>query len=325
MKKIYTIFLFIPFISLGQIINIPDPNFKALLLEADTDNNIAGLVKIDVNNNGEIEQSEALLVYDLLLPPGNITDLTGIEYFTNLLDIKCSSNLITTLDLSNSTQLITIGVDNNVLTSLNLTGLTNLFFINCGGNQLTDLDFSTLTGLEVVICGQNLFTELDFSNNPIFSQLRVAESPNLTTIKINNNHPQIFTQTAWNGCWDENPNLANICVDENEVAPLQNFLANCTITQPINIYTDCALSNEDFIATTFKLAPNPTEGNVFFDNSVKQYNTVSVYNYLGQEILIKNLKPIFNEKFDLSGFEKGVYIVKFTNERESVSVKVVKE
>ncbi|WP_276974093.1 T9SS type A sorting domain-containing protein, partial [Flavobacterium filum] len=217
-----------------------------------------------------------------------------------------------------------IGVDDNLLTNLNLTGLTNLFFINCGGNQLTNVDFSNLTGLKVVICNQNLFTELDFSNNPLFDQLACSENPNLTTIKINNNHPQIFTQTAWNGCWNENPNLVNICVDSNEVAALQNFLVNCNIAQPINIYTDCALSNDDFVSNTFRLAPNPTEGIIFFDNSINPFNMSTVYNYLGQEILSKKLAPIFNEQLNLSLFEKGIYIVKFSNEKENTFVNVIK-
>ncbi|MBA4155135.1 T9SS type A sorting domain-containing protein, partial [Flavobacterium sp.] len=55
------------------------------------------------------------------------------------------------------------------------------------------------------------------------------------------------------------------------------------------------------------------------------FNTVRVYNYLGQEILSKKLAPIFNEKLDLSTFEKGIYLVKFTNERQSVTMKVIKE
>lgn len=325
MKKLYLIFLIANNYSYSQIINIPDPHFKALLLQADTDNDIAGLVKIDMNNNGEIEQSEALLVYDFVFPPGNISSLVGIEYFTNLMYFSCPSNQIISLDLSNLTQLITLGLGANQLTNLNLTGLTNLEFINCGGNQITELDFSTLTALEVIICGQNLFTVLDFSNNLVFDQLRADECPNLTTIKINNNYPQNFTQTPYNGCWVNNPNLVNICVDANEVAPIQTFLSNCNITQPINILTDCALSNIDFVATPFKLAPNPTSGTVFFDNSVNAFNTVHVYNYLGQEILSKKLAPIFNEKLDLSTFEKGIYIAKFTNERGNVSVKVVKE
>lgn len=84
MKKLYLIFLIANNYSYSQIINIPDPNFKALLLQANTNNNIAGGVKIDMNNNGEIEQSEALLVYDFDFPPGNITSLVGIEYFTNV-------------------------------------------------------------------------------------------------------------------------------------------------------------------------------------------------------------------------------------------------
>lgn len=325
MKKLYYFFLLANFYSYGQIIDFPDPNFKALLLQANTNNNIAGGVKIDINSNGEIEQNEAQLVYVFAFPPGNITSLAGIEYFTNLMYLSCPTNQIISLDLSNLTQLITLGLGANQLTNLNLTGLTNLEFILCGGNQLTELDVSTLTALKIVICGQNLFTELDFSNNPVFNQLRADECPNLTTIKINNNYPQNFTQTPYNGCWVNNPNLVNICVDANEVAPIQTFLSNCNITQPINILTDCALSNNDFVATAFKLAPNPTSGTVFFDNSVNQFYMGSVYNYLGQEILSKKLAPIFNEKLDLSTFEKGIYIVKFTNERGNISVKVVKE
>lgn len=325
MKKLYFFFLLANFYSFGQIIDFPDPNFKALMLQADTNNNIAGGVKIDVNNNNEIEQSEAILVYSFVLPPGNISNLEGIEYFTNVFYLTCHSNQITFADLSALNLLVGLNIGNNQLTSLNLTGLTNLDFIICGGNQLTELDFSTLSGLKITICGQNLFTELDFSNNPVFDQLRADECPNLTTIKINNNYPQIFTQTPYNGCWDENPNLVNICVDANEVAPIQTFLSNCNITQPINIYTDCTLSNNDFVATSFKLAPNPTSGTVFFDNSVNAFNTVHVYNYLGQEILSKKLAPIFNEKLNLSTFEKGIYLVKFTNERQSVTVKVIKE
>ena len=325
MKKLYIIFLLANFYCYSQIINIPDPHFKALLLQADTDNDIAGLVKIDMNNNGEIEQNEAQLVYVFVFPPGNISSLVGIEYFTNLMYFSCPTNQIISLDLSNLTQLITLGLGANQLTNLNLTGLTNLEFINCGGNQITELDFSTLTALEFIIFGQNLFTELDFSNNPVFDQLRADECPNLTTIKINNNYQQIFTQTPYNSCWVNNPNLVNICVDANEVTPIQTFLSNCNITQPINIYTDCALSNDDFVATAFKLVPNPTKGTVFFDNSVNPFNTVRVYNYLGQEILSKKLNPVFDENVDLENVAKGIYILKLEDGNQSFTTKIIKE
>lgn len=46
----------------AQIVNIPDTNFKAKLLAANTTNSIAAdsfnnNIKIDINNNGEIEVS----------------------------------------------------------------------------------------------------------------------------------------------------------------------------------------------------------------------------------------------------------------------------
>ena len=325
MKKLYYFLLLANFYSYGQIIDFPDPNFKALLLQANTNNNIAGGVKIDINSNGEIEQNEALLVYVFVLPPGNITSLVGIEYFTNLMYFSCPSNQIISLDLSNLTQLITLGLGGNQITNLNLTGLTYLEFINCGGNQITELNFSTLTALEVVICGQNLFTELDFSNNLVFDQLSADECPNLTTIKINNNYPQNFSQTPYNGCWVNNPNLVNICVDANEVAPIQTFLSNCNITQPINIATDCILSTEDFVASSFSIAPNPTSGNISFDNSKASFQAVSVYNYLGQEILSKKVETSSMEELNLSNFESGIYILRFSNDFDSVSINVIKE
>jgi hypothetical protein len=325
MKKIYLLFLFITVFLHGQIINIPDSNFKSLLLQANTTNNIAGGVKIDINNNNEIEESEALLVFSFVLPPGNISSLVGIEYFTNLFYLTCHSNQIAIANFSSLTQLAQLDIGNNQLTNLNLTGLTNLYYLLCGGNQLTELDFSTLSALKIAICGQNLFTVLDFSNNLVFDQLRADECPNLTTIKINNNYPQNFTQTPYNGCWVNNPNLVNICVDANEVAPLQTFLSNCNITQPINISTDCILSTDEFVANNFNIAPNPTTGNISFDNSKSNFQVVNVYNYLGQEILSKILESERTEMLDLSGFEKGIYIIKFSNEKESKVVKVIKE
>src|SRR6478735_6873526 len=98
MKKIY-FFTILLFTSLGfsQIINIPDANFKAKLLQADVTNTIATdyfntPLKIDTNNNNEIEVNEALTVFNLNVSNSAISDLTGIESFTNLDIIDCSYN-----------------------------------------------------------------------------------------------------------------------------------------------------------------------------------------------------------------------------------------
>ncbi|MFN3640336.1 MAG: T9SS C-terminal target domain-containing protein, partial [Flavobacterium sp.] len=84
MKSFSTTILFLlsGFLSQAQIINIPDANFKAKLLEASPSNTIARntqnqYFKIDSNNDGEIQLSEALEVYGLNLNNANIESLEG--------------------------------------------------------------------------------------------------------------------------------------------------------------------------------------------------------------------------------------------------------
>ena len=93
MKKLYFLLFLISGLASAQIVNIPDANLKTRLLEANVTNNIAkdiagNSIKIDVNSDNEIQQSEALLVYRLMdlnyasnLP---IVDYTGLQSFTNI-------------------------------------------------------------------------------------------------------------------------------------------------------------------------------------------------------------------------------------------------
>ena len=89
----------------AQIINIPDANFKAKLLQASPFNEIASIENpiydisnnsitianystIDTNGDGEIQISEAVMIKYLnlsqIIVSSNITSIVGIEYFTNL-------------------------------------------------------------------------------------------------------------------------------------------------------------------------------------------------------------------------------------------------
>ncbi len=63
MKKYLLLLLLASFSVEAQIVNIPDANFKAKLLEASPSNTIAQNasnqnIKIDVNDDGEIQESE---------------------------------------------------------------------------------------------------------------------------------------------------------------------------------------------------------------------------------------------------------------------------
>ena len=103
-KILFILFTFTTICN-AQIINIPDANFKAKLLEASPSNQIASRQNpiiyngylmftnydnIDSNNDGEIQLSEIQDITYLNLSNDNspnnnsINDLTGLNYFTNL-------------------------------------------------------------------------------------------------------------------------------------------------------------------------------------------------------------------------------------------------
>ena len=104
MKKIYfTLLTFLFFgVAHAQIVNIPNANFKAKLLTASPSNQIASTQtpiynssnntwivssynKIDTNNDGQIQVSEAQTIKYLKLSGGGITNLEGIAGFINII------------------------------------------------------------------------------------------------------------------------------------------------------------------------------------------------------------------------------------------------
>lgn len=309
MKKVILSLCFCFSISYSQVINFPDANFKARLLQSSPSNTIAfnnamGYLKIDSNNDGEIEQSEALMVNNLNIINQNISNLEGLQYFTNLTSLLMYSNSVS---------------------SINLSPLTQLIYFNCYSNQLTSLDFSSLPNLKFVDCDNNLVTSLDFSYNPLFEELGCKNNPNLTSIKIKNNHQQLFgSQTILNECWSGCPNLNYICADDFEIPALQSYLSGCGITQAISIDSACPLLGvENFVTDNSSVYPNPTNGKVFIDN-LGSYNVVSVYNSLGQEV--ETSSQLQNEKaiIDLSNLPNAVYFVKITSNNQTKIQKIIK-
>src|SRR5690606_18305844 len=101
-RKILLFVLLLTTIVNAQNVSVPDANFKAKLLEADVTNSIAlnsaGIsIKIDTDNNGEIDTNEALAVYQLKVSNSAILNLTGISSFVNLKNLDCSNNILLNL------------------------------------------------------------------------------------------------------------------------------------------------------------------------------------------------------------------------------------
>ena len=86
-----------------------------------------------------------------------IRDLEGIQYFTALTHLECSSNQLTSLDVSKNTALTYLSCWENQLTSLDVSKNTALTNLGCDGNQLTSLDVSKNTALTYLYCDGNKF------------------------------------------------------------------------------------------------------------------------------------------------------------------------
>ena len=88
-----------------------------------------------------------------------------------------------------------------------------------------------------------------------------------------------------------------------------------------------SLSNPDFtFDNSLKIYPNPTTSKVSFDNSISNFEKVSIANSLGQEVFKSSFSTfIINQEVDMSKLPAGVYILKFSNKKETKTIKVIKE
>ncbi len=80
----------------------------------------------DTSGDGTLQQSELNAVTEMDCTDKSISDLTGIEHFTELTVLRCRDNQLTSLDVSQNTKLIELSCPNNQLTALNVNGLSEL-------------------------------------------------------------------------------------------------------------------------------------------------------------------------------------------------------
>ena len=163
----------------GQVIEFEDENFKDALVNTncvDEDGDELGDRDADLNDDGEIDVDEALLISALYLISREIMSLEGINYFENLEFLRCSGNDLTELDVSGLSKLEELNCIKNDLLKLNISGLNKLRKLDCSKNHLEELNLSGLDSLRVVDCsfsslsmlnvaGLNSLHDLDCSYN----------------------------------------------------------------------------------------------------------------------------------------------------------------
>jgi hypothetical protein len=211
MKFLFTIILTLFFTSKigAQIVNIPDINLKNALINfplADLGNGFNEIA--DTNGDGEIQVAEAEAVLGLFIGSLSISDLEGLQYFVNLevlncaqngsiayvpstfmpnlRELICSSNQLTSLDVSQNPFLEVLKFSFNLIDNIDVTQnnfLRELYFsgcniselditqchllekLFCNGNQLANLDLTQNINLNMLHCQNNILTALDVSSN----------------------------------------------------------------------------------------------------------------------------------------------------------------
>lgn len=196
MKKIVGLLLLFTGMVNAQIVNIPDAAFKARLLSASNDlnqsqfliaqDNNNSWVVIDTNNDGEIQVSEALAIRFLNVSGIGISDLTGLEAFSNLFSLSVGTVPVTSLDLNAMTQLKFLALNNLFqLSSLNMNSLTDLDQLQLISlPNLSSVNMSNLNQLESLFVYSTNLTSLNLNAPATLTQLTVMGNPQLASLNL---------------------------------------------------------------------------------------------------------------------------------------------
>lgn len=155
--------------------HFPDANFQKYLSE-----------NVDTNKDGSLSAAERDAVTELNVQNARIKSLNGIQYFTQLVTLRCYNNQLTKLDVSKNTQLKYLWCYNNQLTELDVSKNIQLTAVVCWNNQLTKLDVSKNAKLTSLWCDSNQLTRLDVSKNTKLQSLH-CDNNQLTKLDVSKN------------------------------------------------------------------------------------------------------------------------------------------
>ncbi|MFB3389873.1 T9SS type B sorting domain-containing protein [Flavobacterium sp. LAR06] len=244
------------FSGFSQYTSIPDSNFEQALINLGIDSGVI---------DGQVLTTSINSVKSLEIRYQNISNLSGIEGFSELETLICNNNNLTALDFSKNSKLNYLDCSGNKLTSLNVSENYNLNLLNCNQNNLSAIDIaknlalkslgcsynqlktlnvSKNTALEIFYCTFNQITSLDTSNNTnlnIFvcynnqlTDLDISKNLNLNMFSCSNNHIttlDISKNTGINSFSCDNNNLSSLSVKNG----INNYMLAIDLTSNPNL------------------------------------------------------------------------------------------
>ena len=162
------IFVSISLTATAQTVDIPDINLRAAIAKA-----------LGKAPDDPILKSEMATLTRLLMGDARISDLTGLEWATNLTGLALGGNSISDISpLANLTNLTWLALEGNPISDISpLANLTNLTGLTLYDNSTSDISpLANLTNL----------THLTLSANSISDISPLANLTNLTSLTLNN-------------------------------------------------------------------------------------------------------------------------------------------
>ena len=216
-------------------VDIPDPNLRAAVEST-----------LGVASGASIGSLEMATLTELRAPNANISDLTGLEFATNLTNLNLgaehvegrpiNSNSVSDISpLTSLTNLTFLDLGSNTISNISpVAGLTNLTELNLWGNSISDisavaglinlifldLDGNAFSDISAVAGLTNL-TFLDIWGTPISDISPVADLTKLTTLGLGHNNISDISPVA--GL----TNLTGLYLPRNHITDLSS-LSNLT-------------------------------------------------------------------------------------------------
>jgi len=180
--------------------SIPDINFENKLIALGLDSSIS---------DGKVLTENIANITSLDVSSSAITDLSGIQDFGALTDLKCNSNQIKNLDLSKNIVLSNLDCSSNQLKNLNISKNLALKNLNCSSNQLTTFDVLENVFLISLDCNSNQISSFDISSNINLTTFRCNDNK-LSALNLKNGKNNLLVTLDFKN----NPDLNCILVDD---------------------------------------------------------------------------------------------------------------
>lgn len=103
---------------------------------------------------------------------------------TELMDLVCSNNQISNLDLTANINITNLSCDGNLLKKITVSNMPRLKSLKCSDNQLEEIDLSKNLHLQKFWGQNNLFSFLDFYYNQGLNTIDIRNNPRMTPCSL---------------------------------------------------------------------------------------------------------------------------------------------